>query len=737
MTYSTFVEMVESTEEQRKTFFKMAFGPIATGYICISYLTHTDRNMYNRFFHYPSQLDEMLANISSHCKQIVHVYYSSVLFKSPNDRHKTNVSLCPFAWADLDSTNPKVLLLEPSILIQTSPKRFQALWTFEKPLNKDEVEDITQRIFYHHKDDGTDACWDAGHLLRVPYTPNYKYGDLVTAPVVTIVHAKRSIYRPSDFSQYKTIPALSFTEQKTIPKLPQEHAEEIIERNKNKLPYDIYELLRDKPTGTEAEKWSGALWRLMKMCVEAGLRREETFIIANEAACNKYRRDGRPETELWQDVLRAYVKQMEHSRVITSSTSTIPDLMTDKEIAFVTKRESFIERYIGWARTLTDAAVQYHQSGAFMILSALLSGSMKLQTSFGRVIPNLWFMLLANTTITRKTTSMNIAMSLLKEVDSEAMMATDGSLEGLLVGLRDRPSRPSIFLRDEFTGLLEAIAHKDYMAGFAEQLTKLYDGDSLKRLLRKETIDIRDPVFLMYVGGTKSRTQMLLNEEMVMSGFLPRFIIISAEPDLNSIKPVGPPIQLDIEARDLMKNELIDMFSHYSRTTEIKRNGSVVGYAPYEFNVVLTPEAWSRYNELESMMTKAAIEGGLDHLTPMYDRLSKSTLKCAMLIAASRQRGDKVVVELADLLHAIYYSKGWHAYASEIINGIGKPYDERLMMKILETIRNATHGVTRSELMTMFMLDSKKADLVFGTLEQRRTIFRVDIGTEFRYQSLD
>src|SRR6201999_3023795 len=99
-------------------------------------------------------------------------------------------------------------------------------------------------------------------------------------------------------------------------------------------------------------------------------------------------------------------------------------------------------------------------------------------------VPNLWFMILGDTTLTRKTTAMDLAVDLLMDVDPDVILATDGSIEGLMQGLSTRPKRPSIFLRDEFSGLLEMMTKWDYYAGMAEVLTKLYDGKMQKRILK-------------------------------------------------------------------------------------------------------------------------------------------------------------------------------------------------------------------------------------------------------------
>src|SRR5262249_60707927 len=121
--------------------------------------------------------------------------------------------------------------------------------------------------------------------------------------------------------------------------------------------------------------------------------------------------------------------------------------------------------------------------------------------------------------------------------------------EGLFSALATRPGKPSVFLRDEFTGLLEQMTKRDYMAGFAEMLTKLYDSKTLKRVLRKETIAVKDPILIVYAGGIKSRMQLMMTLEQVASGFLPRFVFITAVSDINRVRPLGPPTAKDLGAR--------------------------------------------------------------------------------------------------------------------------------------------------------------------------------------------
>lgn len=730
--YASFREVVDHTAGLRREFFRLVFGN-ETGYVCIAYKNHTTNKMVQEYFLYPDQLDIMCASVDDNCQNLIHAYFCVNLLTKP-ERVSENVEKSTVAWVDLDKCNPVLLMVDPSITVQTSDSRWQGLWRFESPQAIDIGESISRRIAYYHAEQGSDkGCWNRTRLFRIPYTPNYKYGDIQSAPVVVVTNTVNALYRESDFVRYPELTAFKFA-SKPVPQTDNflktdEDPESIIARFDKGLQSDTFGLYRDVPDRNE--DWSGRLWNLEKRCVEAGMTLEETYRIASTSACNKYKRDGRPDRELWAEVKKAHLEDIEQHNMAPTATSTIPELMTDEEIKMVQGRETFIERYISWASGVTDASIQFHQAGAFIILSSIMSSTYKLPTSFGDVAPNMWFYLCANTTLCRKTTSMNLAMKLLEEVNPEAVMATDGSVEGILTALMHRPGQSSIYLRDEFTGLLEAMSHKDYMAGMAEAFTKLYDGGSIKRMLKKEEIKVSNPIFIMFAGGVKTKTQMMLTEEHINSGFIPRWVFITAEPDPSKIRPVGPPRPVNNEERDLILNELHVLNEKFNTPRHVVGHGSVLPI----FEASLTNEAWIRYNDLENTFTKTALDSGIDHLTPVYDRLAKSTLKAAMLIAASRSgESSDIVIGVDDILHAIYYCRMWYKYVSEIVNGVGKNYDERLIDAIIIKLHEAgDFGLTRAQLMKEYTMDVRRADLIFATMEQRGIIRKTTWRTGLRY----
>src|SRR5262245_17203011 len=726
----------EDRAQKRDTFFKMLFG-MSEGVICVSHKDAASGKWSEEFYQYPDELPRMLDYIER-VYRLGNTYFCPQLLKSTaraegakSARTKDNILTCTALWADLDNCNPDKCLVAPSIVMETSPDRWQALWVLAREVPPEVAEQLCKNIAYHHVADGADTGgWDLTQLLRVPCTYNFKHA---TPPEVKLPTISRGAFLPEDFEAYREARINARTHDPMPVVLPTESGQEILQRYRKSLNAICFSL-HDITPDPDAD-WSKALWQLQMLCYEAGMSREEVFVVCSDASCNKYRRDNKQPRLLWEEVCRAYTLTIEKLNILVPETEKLVPLLSDRELGELDGRDTFVERYIEWASTLGDAATQYHQAEAFIILSALLAGTIRLPTSFGTIMPNLWFMLLADTTLTRKSTAMDIAVDMLEEVEPNVLLATDGSVEGLLQSLEIRPGKPSLFLRDEFSGLIEAMSRKDYMAGMVESLTKLYDGKTMKRVLKRETVTVRDPCLLIFGGGIKTRVQSLLTLEHVASGFVPRFIFITAESDVARLRPLGPPTEENLAGRQALIDELQEMKEHYVSEQELIVQGKLIGVIPNKWMARLTPEAWDRYNQLEATLLYAGVNSDQpDIMTPVYDRLAKSILKAATLIAAARLQVDEVVVTVDDLLLAIKYGEGWRSYAVEIINGVGRSANEILLQRIYKTIKRHP-GISRSQLMQWYHLDARSAEIMFMTMEQRGIILATRVGRTWLYEA--
>lgn len=701
-------------------FFRAAFGK-NEGFVCIARIDAHTSQYYESFFRWPEEENRVVSYVENN-KVGSNVYFCPQILKGKR-RLKETVQICPTLWADLDECSPDKLLVAPSIALRTSSNRYAALWVLEEPIDPVTGEELSQRIARYHAKDGCDQSgWDLSQLLRVPHTYNYKY--MPDSPLVEVLSSEPTYYRASDFDMYPTVPGAERFIEDFPSELLNKDAYELFSVVRGRLPQRATRLFFDIPDG----EWSSALWALELQCLEAGLSKEETFVVANGAACNKYKRDNRPASELWNEVCRAFARVENDHRadIHIAKGETAAELLTDEEREQVEADETFIERYIQWASSLGDAAPEYHQAGAFILLSALLAGNVRLPTSYGSVALNLWFMILGTTTLTRKSTSMDIATELLEEIDNDVLLATDGSVEGLLTSLSLRNNRPSIFLRDEFSGMLSAMSKKDYMSGMAEMFTKLYDGKTMKRVLRKDTITVKSPLLIMYTGGIESRITWALTPEDVTSGFMPRFIFIRGTVDPDRLRPLGPPTPVNLDDREKILDELITIRKFYGEKQEIRIAGNRGSFSEERhWDASLTPEAWALYNKFERKMVNLGMTAeNADYMTPTYDRLSKSGLKVAVLIAASRMANDTVIVTELDVLHAFYYVEQWRRWAVGVLNDVGKSAYEGTLNRMVMTITRQP-GITRGRIMQVHHLTSLQATLAIDTLSERG-IIRVD-----------
>lgn len=386
------------------------------------------------------------------------------------------------------------------------------------------------------------------------------------------------------------------------------------------------------------------------------------------------------------------------------------------------EEDAFIKEYKDWAKVATDAPEQYHELSVFIALSAIICSGLYLRVEWGEIVPNLWGLMLGESTLTRKTTAMRLATDMLNEIDDSLVVATDGSAEGLLTALSTRPQRVSIFYKDEVSGFFDSINRKDYLAGLPETLTQLYDVPKiLARRLRKETITISEPYFIFFGGGIRDKVYSLLNEEYFLSGFLPRFLVVSGENDLTRIRRTGPPSQSSTERKDHILQTLADLRERYNTTASITLLGQTVAL-PSRIEAKLTDDAWEFFGEIEEKLTSTGAESDLQMVAlPTFSRMSFSILKMGMLVAASRRAptaANQLMVEKKDIQQAALYVQKWGHYTIELITNSTKASSEKVIDRAMKLVKNK-EGITKAEFMQRMHLSARDARDLIDTLVQR------------------
>lgn len=699
-----------------------------SGYVCIATTKppHSRDTFSEKFFEWPSENDKMydyIERVASSCN----VYFGVNLLSLPK-RKKDNCIPQNLVWGDLDSCRPDRLEIPPQVVIESSPLRYQAVWTIDRKLDPLVAENYSKRLAYSYAQYGADLSgWDLTQLLRVPGTYNWKYEQANEVPEVKLLVHAEDVTISADFFEALEIPEsvpvddIVGVPMPEVDSLPDPSS--VVYAYQDQLKQTAFaRYYSEEPN----EDWSKSLWRLINTCIEVGMTADETFAVVRSSKCNKYERDGRPETHLWREILKAEIQHKSIQAIIQDNRIlALPQLLTAKEVDKA--GSGIIADYKAWAESSTDAVPEFHELSCAILLSALMAAGIRLPTSNVTIVPNLWGLILGDSTLTRKTTSMQMAMEFLQTIDSELVVASDGSVEGVLTAISTRPNMVSIFYRDEITGFLDAIRRKEYMASMPEILTQLYDVPKfLTRRLRKETITLQSPVFIFFGGGIRDKTYGLVEEEYFLSGFLPRFLVVSGSTDLDRVRRTGPPNKENSERRQELHSTFHALHTMYSKTEiEIAVDDDTSFTIDREVTAELTPDAWERYGDMEAALIAAASDSPHSMMAlPTFQRMAISLLKLATLLGAVRQEpsaNNTITIEKRDILEAGYYIQRWGAHMVDLIRNSGFSKDESLIRQVYRTIE-AHPGIMRSAIMQRHHLNARNMSDIEDTLEQRMMV---------------
>lgn len=664
-----------------RDFFESIFEQ-GMGYATVVTKDNNGQPTVQKWFSYPEQLQEMVDYSEKHEDQ--DVYFSPILF-SDKRRIRENAKGVSVVYADADTCHPDNFRLPPSITVQTSNGRWHTYWMLENVGDPQRVAQLSKKIAYAHKDKGCDLSgWNPTKLLRVPGTSNTKYE--VTEEVWA--EASGLVYGISDLEavyvdvEVEDVPVA--VESKDAP----EDGPRLIDVL-GKIPAsgNIMELYTETPPPTA--DMSKRLWRLELELFRVGLTREEVYVVVKNAKCNKYHHPDRPrrmdpDGDLWREVQRA-----EQSYQIIDDEpleEIIEHREQKKEISFLSDEEreivkgttTFVDKYVEWTRKKTDGAVEFQIASAFTILSAAFSDTGHGTPRYGKLGLNLWFMVLGETTLSRKSTSRQLMLRVLRAYESyvgyQIDIGSNVTAEGLVKHLSGRDGMTSLFHRDEVQGMFKEFMTKTYMANAADQFTELYDG-SVPVVIRSTGAssgtsavqsDRAETHFLMYLMGITSKVSEILTIDYFRSGFLARFLyaVADAPPRTFEKEAIEQASEEDVNAvQDFEMDEIVR--SLYDAKLFWEKKG-----APFPRPVRMTDEALERFNAFKWDMGNW-VEGHANEesIEPSRQRLALSIWKVAILIAMYERSS---IVEIKHVLIAINYAEGWFESLVRMANSISE-----------------------------------------------------------------
>ena len=148
-----------NSETNQKLFVFLAFRCVRTG------------KWHEHAIEWPANHLEMGQLLERYSRWDYDLYFCPNPFSEP--RRKREYALpTRFAWCDIDDSNPEDYEPQPSLLWQTSPDRFQALWSWDTYHKPDEAERFSKALAYRHGGDRNG--WTITKMLRLMGSVNHK-----------------------------------------------------------------------------------------------------------------------------------------------------------------------------------------------------------------------------------------------------------------------------------------------------------------------------------------------------------------------------------------------------------------------------------------------------------------------------------------------------------------------------------------------------------------------------------
>ena len=383
---------------------------------------------------------------------------------------------------------------------------------------------------------------------------------------------------------------------------------------------------------------------------------------------------------------------------------------------------SFIRKYVETMMEFTDAYPEYHLCCAFSLLSTAVDKNIEIMVKPRVKYTNTWFLMIGDSTISRKTTSLDLMRDVLSFAGLDnKLIAEEFSIEAFIDELESKPH--ALFMKDEIGNFVSTFK-KVYGLGVDTLFCTLYNSpSSYTRKLRKRTITIQDPYLNIIATGTLRSIVGYLSEKDIDTGFLPRFLIVMPE----RYKPRKRIDKLDPQ----LENKKIELAGwlrelHETITKLVEWNNAKL---PANFS----DEALDRFNSYTEEKEKEIFDMhdvDRSRWSAIFGRLSENILKIAVLIKLSyRETIDELKMKPFDLT----ISESEVEKAIKIVDELFGTYAYRFMISVecntetnvvekLASIIQKEGEIDRSTALKRSKLKKKDFEEALETLKLRRDI---------------
>ena len=396
-----------------------------------------------------------------------------------------------------------------------------------------------------------------------------------------------------------------------------------------------------------------------------------------------------------------------------------PTLPTDAQLplTLATSAGEWVDGYAEYSKAVSPMTPHlFHESAALMLVATAIARRLVVAMPHGRIYPNLAVLWIAETTLWRKTTTLDVSKGIARREFPYLLASQETTMEALVADLagcepprleslpeqvrtewqreRDFAGQKGWYL-DEASGLL-ASAGRDYNAGLLEALMRFYDCDErYTRSTRGQgRITVRH-AYLSLIGASTplAVSQHLMAEKLWSMGWWPRFGLLTPDTE-------RPEWRVAVE-----REEPASIAKGLS--TLLARLPAATWPDPPEPLTVSFGEgvftALERYSKAVSYDLLIDPDAAIDsRLKGTYGRLPTQALKIATILAALDWTAALRVprIELCHLARAIAIAESWRASAHRLLAAATQTDFDALRQRIVRQVARfqAQGGITRRDL---------------------------------------
>lgn len=428
--------------------------------------------------------------------------------------------------------------------------------------------------------------------------------------------------------------------------------------------------LKDGDTSTSRTvEMSRALFR-------AGMTAREVYSLMVRASANT-NKNKRSASSVWADVQHAMDQPEvgEHD-----APNERLSFLSDEERQYLRDNPSFVDRFVQWVGSRTDAPETFARSLAYMALSCVYSGVGIIPYNWKPTPLNLWLLMVGETT-TRKSTAKSLFLKLVHAVEEligqKIDIGSDATPEGIVKALGARDGLTSLVHTDEVQGFFRNVFTKTYAQGVLEVYTDLYDGavrETIRATQGAGNSNRASTQFLFLGVGIRSEVSEILTKRNFESGFLGRAVWSVGEPTEAALQADAFVFSLKDYKEDPLFDDLV---------TEV-----AMGYRQFapDQKVPVVPDepATKRLNQWARELKAQLSNGPEGHArAAAVERLGSSVVKAAALLA---MHDGETTITLKHVWHALAQAELWVKDLLVMLGEVSSSEFERRLSEIEQYI---------------------------------------------------